>query len=107
MVCVNPIELERTGVKYYLRGCNVTGDLSLKTIQEATKNAEKSITESDWEDYIMETELWQKERLMENEIDSMSFLLAGSSPAIKIPTITMKEVSLSHIQNTPPPANPA
>ena len=30
----------------------MTGDLSLKTIQGVTKNAEKSITESDWEDYI-------------------------------------------------------
>lgn len=70
------------GLKLYVREHNVTGDLSLKKLQEVTESAIQSITPTDWDGYVthvkkLEEDFWKKDGLLEDVVDNFVISVGG------------------------------
>lgn len=82
MCDLNPIELAWAKMKRKIKEENITGDLSLTKLEEATKNAIDSITKIDWEGFTshtlkVEQDYWIKDSIMEDTVDRFVIELGG------------------------------
>jgi hypothetical protein len=81
---LNAIELAWAKVKNTVRENNITGDLSLSKLQLATQEAINGVTKEDWIGYCshvqkVENEFWEKDRVLENAVDSLVVSLESDS----------------------------
>ncbi|XP_046684624.1 uncharacterized protein LOC124370383 [Homalodisca vitripennis] len=79
---LNPIELAWVKIKRVVKGNNIRGDLSLTKLEEATREAQSSVSKIDWEGFTnhtlkLEQHYWEQDGLMEDAIDKFVIELGG------------------------------
>ncbi|XP_046687431.1 uncharacterized protein LOC124373082 [Homalodisca vitripennis] len=79
---LNPIELAWAKIKRVVKGNNIRGDLSLTKLEEATREAQSSVSKIDWEGFTnhtlkLEQHYWEQDGLMEDAIDKFVIELGG------------------------------
>jgi hypothetical protein len=83
MFDLNPIELAWTNIKYYVRFHNMTGDMSLKRLEELVRERFNRVTTNSWSGFCQcvisfENEYWVKDGNMEDAVDSFVINLGTS-----------------------------
>jgi hypothetical protein len=83
MCDLNPTELAWANIKHYGRSHNMTGDMSLKRLEERVWEGLNRVTANNWSGFCQcvisfENEYWVKDGVMDDTIDS-SVINLGTS----------------------------